>query len=107
MSDYREERTYNVQLRLSATFPDDYEGDDDGYEWHAHFDRVVRPRIARAVIEGVGGTLEIESDIDQQGGTEVLVTLPIDVSPPLGPRAETAPGRSDESTAAAVVSKPA
>ncbi len=51
MSDYREDRTYTVQLRLSAAFPDDYEGDDDGYEWHAHFDRVVRPKIARAVIE--------------------------------------------------------
>ena len=51
MSDYREERTYAVQLHLSATFPDDYEGDDDGYEWHAHFDRVVRPKIARAVID--------------------------------------------------------
>jgi hypothetical protein len=51
MSDYREERTYTVQLRLSATFPDDYEGDADGYEWHAHFDRVVRPKIARAVID--------------------------------------------------------
>lgn len=51
MADHREERTYTVQLRLSAAFPDDYEGDDDGYEWHAHFDRVVRPKLARAVIE--------------------------------------------------------
>ena len=53
MSDYREERTYTVELRLSATFPEDYEGEEDGFEWHAHFDRVVRPRIARAVIEAL------------------------------------------------------
>ncbi|AKF05252.1 hypothetical protein [Sandaracinus amylolyticus] len=51
--DYREERTYTIELRLSASFPDDYEGEEDGYEWHARFDRVVRPRIARAVIEAL------------------------------------------------------
>lgn len=34
--------------------------------------------LARAVIEGVGGTLEIDSDTG--AGTEVRVTLPIDVS---------------------------
>ena len=51
--DYREERTYTIELRLSASFPDDYEGEEDGYEWHARFDRVVRPRVARAVIEAL------------------------------------------------------
>ncbi len=55
--------------------------------------------LARAVIEGVGGSLQI--DAGTAGGTEVRVTLPTDVSPPT-----TAPVRSDESLAAAVVSKP-
>ncbi len=36
--------------------------------------------LARAVIEGVGGNLRIESH--PAGGTEVSVTLPIDVSIP-------------------------
>jgi two-component system sensor histidine kinase RegB len=36
--------------------------------------------LARAVIEGVGGALEIDSEPGQ--GTEVLVHLPTDVSPP-------------------------
>ena len=40
--------------------------------------------LARAVIEGVGGNLKIESG--ESGGTEVSVTLPIDVSIP-APRA--------------------
>lgn len=53
MTDYREERTYTIELRLSASFPEDYEGEEDGFEWHAHFDRVVRPRVARAVIEAL------------------------------------------------------
>ena len=60
--------------------------------------------LARAVIEGVGGSLQIDSNPD--GGTEVRVRLPIDVgvrSPAAG--AQTA--RSAESSAPRVVSKPA
>lgn len=30
---YVEERTFTIRLELRAEFPDDYEGDDDGYEW--------------------------------------------------------------------------
>ena len=36
--------------------------------------------LARAVIEGVGGTLQIGDGVG--GGTEVSVRLPTDVSPP-------------------------
>jgi len=59
--------------------------------------------LARAVIEGVGGSLQIDSSTGE--GTEVRVTLPTDVSP-----REPAParsGESGESPAAVVVSKPA
>jgi two-component system sensor histidine kinase RegB len=55
--------------------------------------------LARAVIEGVGGTLEIDAGA---AGTSVHVTLPTDVAPPPKPRA-----RSTKPQAAVVVSKPA
>jgi two-component system, sensor histidine kinase RegB len=60
--------------------------------------------LARAVTEGVGGSLQIVSKND--GGTEVRVRLPIDV----GVRSTAAgaePARSAESSAPRVVSKPA
>jgi two-component system sensor histidine kinase RegB len=56
--------------------------------------------LARAVIEGVGGSLQIDSQ--EGGGTEVRVTLPTDVTP-----RDTATQRQPEPTIAAVVSKPA
>ena len=57
--------------------------------------------LARAVIEGVGGSLQIDTDA---GGTDVLVTLPTDAGAKAGaPRA----ARSDEATLPQVVSKPA
>ena len=48
--DYREERTFTIELALGASFADDYEGDEDGYEWHRHFESVVRPKLAQAVV---------------------------------------------------------
>jgi hypothetical protein len=30
---YVEERTFTVRLELRAEFPDDYDGEEDGYEW--------------------------------------------------------------------------
>jgi two-component system sensor histidine kinase RegB len=60
--------------------------------------------LARAVIEGVGGTLEIESH--PGGGTEVRVRLPTDVGARSGV-AVAQPVRSSESATHRVVSKPA
>lgn len=58
--------------------------------------------LARAVIEGVGGSLQIDST--EGDGTQVRVTLPTDVS---GPSRDTKPQRIGEALAPAVVSKPA
>jgi hypothetical protein len=30
---YVEEKTFTIRLELRREFPDDYEGDEDGYEW--------------------------------------------------------------------------
>jgi two-component system sensor histidine kinase RegB len=60
--------------------------------------------LARAVIEGVGGTMEIDST--PGGGTEVRVRLPSDVGVRSGVAAAE-PVKSTESTPARVISKPA
>jgi two-component system sensor histidine kinase RegB len=60
--------------------------------------------LARAVIEGVGGSLQIDSIAGE--GTEVSVTLPTDVGG-ARPVADRSPVRaSRESLAPQVVSKP-
>ena len=60
--------------------------------------------LARAVIEGVGGSLEIDQATG--GGTEVRVRLPCDVGARSGVAAPP-PVRSSESSSHRVVSKPA
>ena len=61
--------------------------------------------LARAVVEGVGGSLQIDSA--DGGGTEVRVKLPTDVGAGGEARQIVAPESLAESVPAAVVSKPA
>jgi two-component system, sensor histidine kinase RegB len=62
--------------------------------------------LARAVVEAVGGNLQIHSQAG--AGTEVSVTLPTDVAVHAGQAGGSpSPGRSRESVAPEVVSKPA
>ena len=50
---HKEEREFQITLHLSATFSDDYVGDDDGYAWFERWDHELRPRIVRAVFDAV------------------------------------------------------
>ena len=48
---HREERDFAVHLHLSAEFPPDYEGEEDGYAWFDRFDAELKPRLISAVFE--------------------------------------------------------
>lgn len=48
---HREERDFVINLHLSAVFDEAYDGDDDGFAWHARFDREVRPRLIAAIFD--------------------------------------------------------
>lgn len=50
---YREERTFTVQLHLTAEFDDGYEGEEDGYAWFERFEGTVKPRLVRAVFDAL------------------------------------------------------
>jgi hypothetical protein len=49
MSAYREETTFTIQLQLTASFDESYEGDDDGWAWLEEFRRTVQPRAVQAL----------------------------------------------------------
>jgi hypothetical protein len=44
---YVEERTFTVRLELRCEFPDDYQGEDDGYEWAKAI-----PALAAEAVQG-------------------------------------------------------
>ena len=53
---HREEREFSIHLHLSAEFPDDYEGEDDGYVWFEHFEQELKPRLLSALFDALQRT---------------------------------------------------
>ncbi|MCC7541738.1 MAG: hypothetical protein IT379_36300 [Deltaproteobacteria bacterium] len=47
---HRESHELILRLHLSAEFPDEYEGDDDGGEWLRRWQSEVRPALIAAAI---------------------------------------------------------
>jgi len=43
---YVEERTFTLRLELRREFPDDYQGEEDGYEWAA-----ALPALSAALVQ--------------------------------------------------------
>jgi hypothetical protein len=52
---HREERHFAVELALVAEFDESYEGDEDGFAWHARFEALLKPRLVAAVTEALRG----------------------------------------------------
>jgi hypothetical protein len=50
---HREEGRFTIRIELEAEFDEAYEGDEDGNAWLRQWQRDVRPRVARAVMEAL------------------------------------------------------
>jgi hypothetical protein len=50
---YVEEREFTLRLELSCEFPDDYQGELDGYEW-AREVPAIASEILRAAVQAIG-----------------------------------------------------
>jgi hypothetical protein len=51
---YSEEKEFTLRLVLSAEFPEDYEGEEDGYEWAREVPDIAA-EVVRAVVAAIGG----------------------------------------------------
>jgi hypothetical protein len=50
---HREERDFTIHLHLSASFDDEYDGDEDGYAWFEKFQSELEPELVRAVFDAL------------------------------------------------------
>ena len=50
---YREEKSFTLQFSLEASFPDDYEGDDDHQAWTREWETRMKPDIIKVVFESL------------------------------------------------------
>ena len=49
---YVEERDFNLRFELRCEFPDDYQGEADGYEWLAEW-----PAMAAEIVQAAGAAI--------------------------------------------------
>lgn len=76
---HREEKTFSVTLHLSADFPDDYAGDDDGFAWHERFQRSVRPKLVAALYDALRSDPKFHA-VAAPRGRDPELALDLDVS---------------------------
>lgn len=50
---HREEQSFNLRFSLEASFPDDYEGDEDQRAWTGEWEARIKPDILKMVFESL------------------------------------------------------
>ena len=50
---YREEQSFTLRFSLEASFPDDYDGEEDQRAWTAEWEARMKPDILKMVFESL------------------------------------------------------
>lgn len=50
---YQEEKSFLLSFNLEASFPDDYEGQDDEYAWLQDWNARVKPELLKVIFESL------------------------------------------------------
>ncbi|MBX9657889.1 MAG: hypothetical protein K2X00_04925 [Nitrospiraceae bacterium] len=50
---HREEQSFNLRFSVEASFPDDYEGDEDQRAWTGEWEARIKPDILKMVFESL------------------------------------------------------
>lgn len=48
---FQEEKTFTFRISLEASFPEDYEGEEDDYAWLRDWDVRVKPELLKTMFE--------------------------------------------------------
>lgn len=82
---YQEEKTFTLRFTLEASFPDDYDGDEDSRAWVREWEALIKPDILKQVFDSLRRQPGWTSHIRNRGASpadEVEVVLARDFSKP-------------------------
>jgi hypothetical protein len=82
---YREEKTFTLRFTLEASFPEDYEGEEDNHAWVREWEALIKPEMLKLVFEALRRHPGWTSHIRNRGvspADEIEVALARDVSYP-------------------------
>lgn len=50
---FLEEKNFTFRFSLEATFPENYEGEEDNYAWLQEWERLVKPELVKTIFEAL------------------------------------------------------
>jgi hypothetical protein len=48
---FHEEKTFNLKFSLEASFPDDYDGDEDNHVWVKDWEQRIKPEMTKLIFD--------------------------------------------------------
>ena len=84
---YQEDQSFLLRFTLEASFPDDYEGDQDAKAWVQEWEGRIKPLVIRQVFDALRRQPGWTSHIRNRGASptdeiEVVVARDFSKSPP-------------------------
>jgi len=84
---YHEEKTFILRFSLEASFPDDYEGEEDNQAWVREWEARIKPDLLKVLFESLRQHRAWQVHIRNRGKSpedEVEIVLARDFSKPQG-----------------------
>ena len=84
---YHEEKTFILRFSLEASFPDDYEGEEENQAWVREWEARIKPDLLKVIFESSRQHQPWQAHIRNRGKSpedEVEIVLARDFSKPQG-----------------------
>ena len=84
---YQEEKTFTLRFSLEASFPDDYEGDEEDQVWVREWEARIKPDLLKVLFESLRQHQSWQTHVRNRGKSpadEIEIVLARDFSKPQG-----------------------
>ena len=84
---YQEEKAFTLRFSLEASFPDDYEGDEEHQAWVQEWEARIKPDLLKALFESLRQHQYWQTHVRNRGkytADEIEIVLARDFSKPQG-----------------------
>ena len=82
---YQEEKTFTLRFTLEASFPDDYDGEEDRHAWVQDWESRIKPHLLKTLFESLRQRPAWKSHVRNRGvspADEIEIVLSRDFSTP-------------------------
>ena len=84
---YQEEKTFTLRFSLEASFPEDYEGEEEDLAWVREWETRIKPDLVKVLFESLRQHRSWQAHVRNRGKSpsdEIEIVLARDFSKPQG-----------------------